>query len=153
MSSFLPLLCSILLAASLGCRDQKAPMSETPSHESSKETSTIRKDEVVTEDLVVFQDSVTFAYKPPTPEYPAELKKAGIQGEIRLLLLLNQDGQIIKVQKESGRGEFLQSAEAYAQSCRFKVAPAPIRGKDLVPFRLTLQYRLPLKPQSPSNAK
>jgi len=143
MANHLQMASIIFLLSIMGCRDRTAGKSVAhplpPSVESKLEKPC---------KIHEFRDPVVVTFHPPKPKYPPELKQARIEGDIRLVLHLNREGKITKIDKEFGLEEFRPSAEAFAWSCRFDVDPSEFTQNETIPFRLTLKYILPPKQKS-----
>ncbi len=141
MQPFILLVLALLAATSLGC-DSRKSSERTSTPTNTQSVSTLANSSKVVE----LREQVFVIYQPDHPEYPAELKKAGIQGDIKLVLYLDKNGQIIRIEKQSGPDVFLPAAESYARRMRFDVDPACFPQMQSVPFRLTIKFQLPPKP-------
>lgn len=140
MIRFCTVATTLSLVAALACNNGESSerFSKTQPQASSATSSQIPK-------IIEFREQVLVTYRPAPPEYPPALKKSGIQGEIKLVLRLSKDGNIVQIEKETGPAEFLPYAESYARKMRFDVDQSCFSKMQTVPFRLTLQFKLPPK--------
>jgi len=90
--------------------------------------------------VLEFRDQVIIKHRPQAPEYPESAKRAGIHGDVKLVIQLNRKGQILDIQTESGPIELVPYAKAYARQFEFDVDPAIPDGLNQVPFRLTIRF-------------
>ncbi len=75
-------------------------------------------------------------------DYPAEAKAQGIQGVVRVKVLIDQKGHVVKVRAVKGPPLLKEAAEALAM--RFRYEPATVGGRpvsvwwyEAIPFRIT----------------
>ena len=64
----------------------------------------------------------------PKPEYPPEAKKQGIEGQVVLLLTIDERGRVTRVRLVSGRG-FCLDEVAQKGALAFRFAPATVNGE------------------------
>jgi len=98
-------------------------------------------------------DSVSFDVKydkPPVivktvrPEYPDEAREAKIEGDVILLVYIDEKGDVRNavVQSSPGFAPLEEAAKKAALECKFK--PATKRGKPVgVWYSVVMQFRLP----------
>jgi TonB family protein len=99
-------------------------------------------------------DTVSFDVeydKPPVivktvrPKYPEEAREAKIEGDVILLVYIDENGDVRKavVQSSPGVAGMDEAAKEAALECKFK--PATSQGKPVgVWFSVVMQFRLPL---------
>ena len=76
------------------------------------------------------------------PEYPAEAKKQGLEGEVILKLLVDKDGSVSKAEVVQGAGHGMDEA-ALAAAPRLLFHPA--KKADGTPFRAFIRFRYEFK--------
>jgi TonB family protein len=63
----------------------------------------------------------------PAPVYPAETKAAGVEGTVKIRVLIDETGKVISAQPEEGRREL--HAPSRAAACEAKFAPTLLGGR------------------------
>lgn len=82
------------------------------------------------------------------PEYPAEVAKAGIEGNVDVAIRIGSDGQVVRVCATSGPEALWQPAEGAALRWTFKKRG---EGRDLVDhivFSFKVERPLPREPRA-----
>jgi protein TonB len=87
-------------------------------------------------------DKVVVRFRPPAPSYPSEARKAKIEGNVIVELLINLEGVPTKAKVVSGPEELRATSEIYAMKWRFE--PIVIDGVPYYArFKLVFPFRLP----------
>lgn len=72
------------------------------------------------------------------PEYPPDAKAQGLEGEVVLRLVIDENGEVVEATVSEGAGHgFDEAAIAAARKLRFE----PARYADGTPFKAAIQYR------------
>ena len=82
------------------------------------------------------------AIKRPQPGYPKEAKKARVQGEVQIQIVVSEEGKVIDTQVISGPEELREVALEAARKWEFKpteLGGAPVKVQGVLTFRFTLQ--------------
>ena len=64
-------------------------------------------------------EALHFKYQPPIAPYPKEAREANIEGDVRLSLLIDQEGKVVSAKAISGTSLFQKAAEDWWSQCQF----------------------------------
>ncbi len=82
------------------------------------------------------------AMKRPQPAYPKEAKKARVQGDVQIQILVSEEGKVIETLVISGPEELREVALEAARKWEFKpteLSGVPVKVQGVLTFRFTLQ--------------
>jgi protein TonB len=77
------------------------------------------------------------------PEFPEEARAAGVEGEVYLKIVINEDGSVGDVEVKKGEEPFVSAAVAAVK--RWKYTPALVDGKPTAVYRI---IKVPFKLKS-----
>lgn len=70
------------------------------------------------------------------PQYPQAAREAGIQGTVRITVLIGRDGKVQEARASSGPAILRPAALDAVARYRFRPYSVPYRGELTIPFRL-----------------
>lgn len=82
------------------------------------------------------------AIKRPQPAYPKEAKKARVQGDVQVQILVSEEGKVIETTVISGPEELREVALEAARKWQFKpteLSGVPVKVQGVLTFQFTLQ--------------
>jgi TonB family protein len=80
----------------------------------------------------------------PAPIYPAEVKRAGVSGTVKIEVIVNEEGKVISAEPIDGRPELRGPSRAAACAATFAptlLAGRPVKVKGVIVYNFQLAWR------------